>query len=486
MTNRLEAMETPLVEDQVLPDWGTDEDKLRQLPTWSYHKQVKELASCDRVRSAMKGGPLPLTCTTGPAVKWGFLGLASYWSFVIVMPYLAYLKSSCPSTLDSRGFAVCDDALLWGLFALMVLGAIFIQYKCMSYIIPSQLAVTKKFYWFECILFNRFPYAVFATAMSTLLVLALLDAMTNAEILGKAWKTRECHSYQEISHVWDKTLKESVFVRHLPWFIKDLDFAQFVLLAYCFLFLQPLYALINCIPIECGVDYAVGFNSPERTYKFEYNTVYWQRVKTNHGAVLMFLAEACRFEGVVFQDFTYARCKMQDWAEKRIGNWQQRYCNLAHVEMVRAMFRFVQTSIFQNGLQLNVQITLMAITYEATGLLDPSMVFSVVVMILSSLTDLPDMHAFVFLVYSVEIERADMLATIEDISEDTETNNRYKAAVNHELSSMRCLRLRFLIYALIYIYMIVWAACKLYGCFACKHHLWNWGTGCVVLHGVSA
>eukprot|EP00928_Gymnodinium_smaydae_P002909 TRINITY_DN11064_c0_g1_i1.p1 TRINITY_DN11064_c0_g1~~TRINITY_DN11064_c0_g1_i1.p1 ORF type:complete len:486 (+),score=103.10 TRINITY_DN11064_c0_g1_i1:105-1562(+) len=458
-----------------VPEWQTMEPpfewlrKLRAsnaaLPRWAYHDGVaavlQQLEDRSRRGESVPKVP-PLTCTCGPAIKFGWLNLLNVWSYFLIAPCIAYFLCECPS---DNGFATLDDTPLMAVLGIVFLFAAWCQYKCVSVVIVSQLDVTKEFE-FNGFPFNSMHYGVWLLTMTGLMGLNLLDIFTNAEVLGRAVYTATCPSYNEISDVWHNVMHDSSsLVRMIPGW-ESFDFSDIALVFYALMLLQPMFALVASVPTECGVTYQAGFG---KEFKFQYRTLY-DRV-ANHGGVLMMLSEGSRMEAVVFQDAKYTLMKMDIWKDSHKHAWQKNYLHLVTVALGRGVSRFFLKGVLQTALQISLQISLAAIFREATGKIDKQMMFSVVVTMCGMVTDLPDAVDIIQIGWRVlsTLPRSKIME-IED--EDV------RRQCMKERSKILARLVRFAFYMMIYVGCVLWAIGKLYGYFFCPSHLWNVGKGC--------
>jgi len=562
----------------ILPRWACD-DSLRNLT----HQEWNEI---------------PLSRCCGAAIKYAFYNLANVWLLYIAVPIMTYLLCEDP---HNGNFAVLDDTLIWiSVFLVFAPVSIFLQFRCTCYVVPKQLAVTKKFELLG-FPFYKFHYAFWLLCTSVLTVLNLMDLVTNGEVLGRALATRykHCSSYHLISSAWTSVVKQA------PLFHGAIisNFDGTLLAVYLSCLAQPIFALMCKIPLDEGVlidiivsgldyrklhnlrvrpllkllewstqsailelagdglcrlsvqiehgpgleegqveinvklpiwsqsvrntveerlrnrseelasriqsniadiwclrdqgifqvqvdpqrvricpkvAYAIDHQGEEQQYAVLYNA------RTTHHAVLMVLAETSRMEAVLFQDFAYAN-QMLDLMQAgthRDDEWQERFLQLAFVQIQRGVARLFLKGFLQTAFQSSVQITVMALYRHVTaeragnsGVIDGQMLFSVVLTMLGLVTDFPDAIDIIKMVRTVFLA-----ITAEQIEDIKDQNWNLYVRCTDLRRSIQFRAARFVVYMLLYVWVYAWAVLKLWAYFYCDSHLYNLMEGCVTFH----
>lgn len=386
-----------------------------------------------------------------------------------MMPFLAYTLSSCP---DSEGLAVCNNVPLMLLMPIFICNACYTQVKCLASIILPQLQLTNDVELLGLHL-TRFPFKVLVCVASVMTSLCLVNAMTNAEVIGKICRTKECDSYDNISSFWNQLAEQSLIsavVSKVLW-TRKFDFVVEVTFAYMLIAALPLFALAFSVPIEEGVDYKIGEDGEG---KFEYHTFYNQEDNVNHGDVLLLLAEASRMEAVVNQDHKFQYCILDNLANKGQRGWELAMLSAMRKKLARSVVRFFFVATVQNALQTNVQLSVMAVTKEATQVLDTQTCISVTISILSSMADVPDILDLLKLMLHAHAYNLIFRETFASIDED----DRYRLRVLQVRAKVRSLLWRFFFFIFLNFAFVSYSAVKLYGYLYCEHHLIN-GSGCV-------
>eukprot|EP00928_Gymnodinium_smaydae_P036174 TRINITY_DN25319_c0_g4_i1.p1 TRINITY_DN25319_c0_g4~~TRINITY_DN25319_c0_g4_i1.p1 ORF type:complete len:970 (-),score=200.96 TRINITY_DN25319_c0_g4_i1:64-2973(-) len=444
-------------------------EKEAGLPEWAFDKDV--LKVCERTEDGSSPRELaPLMASTcGPGVRWAFRALANHQALFLFMPFFSYLLSSCD---DKGGFATCFDAPLFGILMIHLASAAWIQKKCVESVIVPQLGVAPKFE-LGPLLFNKFPFGLWLGVFTAMQMGCLLDTFTNAEVLGKAMATSECpEAYTRINFIWGKVMSQSVTAKLFGF--TEFDFSNEMVFCYLVMLAQPLFALIYSVPIEKDVSYEVGRADSElfpckdeshghHSQKLHYRTMYDRLIGTTHGNVLMVLAESTRMEAVTFQDRARAQFRLDELKTDRKDEWQLSFIRIVENQLCRGVVRFILVGLVQNAMQLNVQISVLALTKEATGQLDNQILFSVVMSLLNCLGDFPDIIDVTMIVWRARKELFVDELQIESIAEEVKMLQQ----------KVRNLLLRFAIYVLVYVCVICYAVSKMFGVFLCADHILN-------------
>lgn len=435
------------------------------LPAWAYDAGAHELIQRSP-QIVFDDYVLKNFC--GPAIPFAFKALANYTALYALMPLLAYWRSSCP---DGGGFAVCDDTMLYVIFVGFAANAVRMQNNCVGSVLLPQLGLTKEFK-IGGFSFNMFDYRLWIGFMSLATVFNLLDAFTNAEVLGKVWATAECKDYGEISTIWSQVMRDS-FIAHALW-LTAFDWTTEITFAYSLILILPVFALFFSVPIDPDVAYAVGAG------QFEYHTLYEREELTHHGHVLQLLAVSARMEGVVFQDRKYVCHVLDDLARKKTPEWEFRFLMAAHGKMARGALRFFLVATLQNAVQANVQLSLMAVTRAATGGIDVQTCFSVVMSIIGSIFDFPH----ILDVMAVALHKDAFKIIFKEDFSYIAGNEAYHKKVLHAQHRVRLVAVRFAFFMLLNLGFVLLSAAKIWGYIFCESHLMNAG-GCAVHVNVS-
>mmetsp|Transcript_33759 Transcript_33759/g.93271 ORF Transcript_33759/g.93271 Transcript_33759/m.93271 type:complete len:469 (-) Transcript_33759:133-1539(-) len=435
-----------------LMTWGDAESQRLKFPDWAVADEV--LALC---RKDFPDGCIPLTLCCGPAVLWALAGVLNQFMLWLLVPIFAYYWSDCPE--DGKGIAPCTDVFIWVYFVFVCAPVHFYcQAKCVSYIAMPQLAATGRFE-FLGFNFNRHSFWIWFLVLVGVTTASLTDTATNGVLLGRVFKTTQCESYTEIQDLWARVMGQS-FITRIPG-LHHSEVWRICLVSYLLVLVQPLFAIAYCTPwpLNQGVDYSVGEDSPARKFVLQYTTLY-SRVDTNHGMAVQVAASMSRMEAVSFQNQVYTNSRMDRWANSRVTDWEVHYLSLSQSQLHVAIAKFICVGLAQNAIQTNVQTTLVGANYDATGSLDLQMLFSVIMCLTGTLGDFPDALEVLSIV-------AKALKGLVDV-------DRASPKAAELYSRIQWALLRFLLYLAVYLAVTLWSVLKLVAIFACPHHLWNW------------
>ena len=142
-------------------------------------------------------------------------------------------------------------------------------------------------------------------------------------------------------------------------------------------------------------------------------------------------------------------------------------------KLVEGVARFALQGLLQNPVQINLQISRMALSREAAGELDGQLLFSVIMSVLISLAEFPTVFDIIRLPWRAR-------GLLLDEGMDDMSDRKYREEVESLIRGLRWKLIRFCIYMFLYATMLGYTWLKIAGIFFCEHHLLNI-TGCVVM-----
>lgn len=258
----------------------------------------------------------------------------------------------------------------------------------------------------------------------------------------------------------------------------------------------------GCRPVECLVSYEVSTEQECRDVlegavgeKTMYQTCFdiGPHSKTGHGAVLLALADSCRMTSITATRILYAKTKVPMYLRNResgpaFGLMKQ----VAHA----TLYRIALAGMFQTGVQLNLQVTLLGmttlmskiqhsgdaqpVTFNALSsghAVDRQMVFSICVGLFNFFRNFID--ALVAIRWIHNVLQIPEESGLKDFSEET----TFRAQM---VSWRRWLSAMVLAYFAVFLYTMA----KLWGVFQCPYSMFNIN-GCATsemsfcLHGYS-
>jgi hypothetical protein len=252
-----------------------------------------------------------------------------------------------------------------------------------------------------------------------------------------------------------------------------------------------LAALLQAIPKGSGVDYAVVHDAlscddclnSDRKHEQKWVVDYETHLvaKQNHGAALMCLADANGMELVTFDDFAYAMVKANDLHEGR----DDAGSNVAHVvaDHIMSQVRRIAQHTFlsgalTNGLQLNVQLTALAIFQYDRPLSNIKEIQPIISISLSAIALGIKLYQAVRMLWATLL----WLPKVEAL----ESRADHRNASRNELPSSRLREGMKYIFTGVVIctLLVLYAVAKLVALLKCPYSLWN-VTGCYIPAGLS-
>jgi len=278
------------------------------------------------------------------------------------------------------------------------------------------------------------------------------------------------------------------------WFTR-FDLANEFLFLYALIMLQLIFALCACVPIEpiqdgpsCdGLSHDRVERSDSKTSKkTEYKTIYFQRSPVSHGSVLQILAETARLEGVTFQDLTCIELAVKDLIERLHCspnlNYELKILQKIHAKQARLTMRFFFVAVLQTLLQLNVQMSMMAVSRVVTGNTDKQLLLSIFLTIVpAAFMDFPDTVTAGLKIWNF---LQDEHSIFRELKEEEREQNR-ELVSECEAQRLLCywVFVRYCVFMVVYIVLLVFTIMKFFGFFLCRSHILNW-TGCAELPSI--
>eukprot|EP00413_Alexandrium_margalefii_P030935 CAMPEP_0204555092 /NCGR_PEP_ID=MMETSP0661-20131031/28578_1 /ASSEMBLY_ACC=CAM_ASM_000606 /TAXON_ID=109239 /ORGANISM="Alexandrium margalefi, Strain AMGDE01CS-322" /LENGTH=510 /DNA_ID=CAMNT_0051562179 /DNA_START=78 /DNA_END=1610 /DNA_ORIENTATION=- len=478
------AAEDPLREvreNENLAKWGE-----APVPHWLIDEHIAQILKHDEDKGVFE--PMSLDRTCGPAVVWGFTSLVGLTYFLAALPVVGTYIARCPAVEKSYGFATYPELLLWIIFfaplTCIVLAA---QWKITTFVLVPMVQQIRKHKVHDAD--KPLPINAWFIVGSAFTVFNLLDQMTNALFTAKIWATRHCYGYQFIEHTWQETLGQS---KALFW-IKGLglDFACFTAGAYFIqLIVQPIVALCYSVPISnfpWNTDYSIITDAEKQVahYKTLSDNPCDTNDRTTHSSAAVVLAEVNRMEVVVAEDLHYrkALCKSLQVdvmaklhepgaSQEDINNAKYESCDKALevgiAATARGLARFTLRGLLQNAVQVNLQVSMAAISKAVSGPdgVDLFNAISIGVTIVSMFFDVPDIYASLH--FSQEV-----MNQVDAVCQKDQ-DETLRRSLQRKLNHMWWLVLRLWIYGFIYAGLAFLALMKLVMAVGvCEDGTWN-------------
>mmetsp|Transcript_57778 Transcript_57778/g.171904 ORF Transcript_57778/g.171904 Transcript_57778/m.171904 type:complete len:188 (+) Transcript_57778:72-635(+) len=161
------------------PRWDPDAVVDRALPAWAYAAhEAAELSAEDR---------RVLGRTSGPAVKFAALGVLLRSLLWLVTTFAEIALARCPKD-GQKGVGVVaaplDFLTLVGYLVLRGLPQLYCQWKCMQYVIITQLEVTGRFKLIGVPIYHLGDCCLLILS-SLLMCTETLNTLTNGQVMGR-------------------------------------------------------------------------------------------------------------------------------------------------------------------------------------------------------------------------------------------------------------------------------------------------------------
>lgn len=461
--------------------WGaTNRD---QVPEWAYDKEVVELAYNIRRRSS-GNWTVPLGCVCGPAVVWAKLGVFIVVLCWLVAPILAYYNTDCA---EYDGLQPCNNIpLYFTLFFVFIPIELYCQFKCFRQVVIHQLTFVDQpqFLGFK---FKKYPFWIFFLLISSLSCLNLLTTLTNGEVLGRLMATEAFCENQK--YKLEAYFHKSIARSWVSFLGINCDFWFIACFVYALQLSMPLSALLYATPLRFCQEYLCCNKYPKISYKVQFNdsytkdialddirgieeyyTIYHYNKKTNHGQVTMFLATLAGMGAVTHLDnaYTFGRLRESKYKISTKARWRKNYLHAALDPLHHQMVHFLFVGLLRNAFQINVQISLAGINLA----LDPQLVFSIVVTLLSIIVETPYMCGTLRAVvtnYTWYTKSVDLGAGSAQHRIDAEPLKQ------HIFKDM----IYFGVGMLFYVLLIFWSIEKIVALAVCKSHMMDNFVGCI-------
>lgn len=457
-----------------------------ELPAWMEDHLLKVI----RKREGDEAR-IDLNRTAGPALLWGFASLIGLTYFMTALPVIGFYIARCHSDENYDGFAKYPEIILWLIFflplAAIVLAA---QWKSSTFLLVPMLQEIQSRNSSSAARARLLTFRLWYLAMCAFTMFNLLDQMTNALFAAKIYATKQCNGYNKIQEFWEVALQKSVpSIMRGVLFLDYLDFADITVVIYIIqLFVQPIYALIFSWPLNIkAINFKVQLDSNVEPPKFKTISDENENEKdlTDFKSAVMVLAEVNRMEALVSFDLDYRESMIERLMEEA-DQCEEPQHKLKIIEealevglaiLARSAARFALKGLVQNCLQVNLQVSMQAISKASMP--DHFDFFNGVnlgVTMLAVFLDIPDMIQVFGFVHWLQNEVA---THVDEAAEHFEE-------VQARIDTMKWRFTRIKIYAVLYVLMAGYALTKLYmALVVCESGEWNmsdvsWSSnGCV-------
>jgi len=317
------------------------------LPAWAVNSEaeqwLKQKVFCKSWLEVMD--PTDGREVLGPAKRWAYFCLGTLWAFFITFPGLALATRTCPQAGPA-------DIPSWpkGVYFACLAVCLWMEWRCLRYAIArpatdftlAHTCAPFKFLGF------KLTYKKWLALSMFLSVLGHGSISTTGLFMAKAVATDLCPSagaHHSIPGLWRETCMKSLLTRSLS---VQVHFSTLVILAWAFMLLQPLSALLAVVPLSRKPQYTLDFFEPSNVDAMEYKTQF--NAQQNHFTAVVVLADATRMACVA--DACSALVRYQGENDKSFMT-----LNALLAEIKRVVRTFALRSFTESAFQINLQVS---------------------------------------------------------------------------------------------------------------------------------
>lgn len=304
--------------------------------------------------------------------------------------------------------------------------------------------------------------------------------ITDSFFVAASARTDTCNG-EIVTDIWQATLRQSVF-EFLGSSLELVSFHRLVFVVWVFSFIQLAYPWLYSTP-ACGedpVDYVVAFPKPGfeiATEKLQFDNLLGQK-DTNLGNALYALAEGAGLGLLNLHQPWYARYKlitqlqMLEHQEALELDEISKPMGILRGELERGKVRFLLVAVAENAVQINLQITLLAIRRALEDRLHWKMLLSIVTsMIVCTIRVFTCSDLIIF---SGAVQRKVKKRLKEKL------NTEDAQHITEQLTAIKSDTKGFKVIALLYAALLIYALVQLGMTYVCETSVWTI-RGCVDL-----
>lgn len=464
------VQQSPLITPSADPDVDCH-DFTQLMPSWAYKKEVSDLAESPEFR----GSPVPMGLCVGPAVPVARWAVALTGLNTVLLAILIFFSSRCTGRGD-----INYPRWVWSGFVIFVAIRSAMEIFCVRHATVPYIQVTGKFRILGCPASFK-GWCIWAIFLS---LSGCFDAGTDSMVMASALASDWCTD-SRMRRVFAYAMSESVLSR-----ISYVHLSHLILACWALTFLQLIYPLLTAIP-RCGqhVDYQLGAqDSTGKKYRLQYTDMTGTPV--NFGDALFMVAEAAGMGSIQSMTPWFPRDKEKNvrrQASKPGASYDpMRSLNLVRGELRRGLVRFGFVAVFENAVQMNFQVTLLALSrrlHKASNFEKRAFV-SIVFCLICSIIRV--VHLMDLLRFSREVQKAvTEYEEIKDSQDDLDHSPSVFRAdvegwtVSRELKLIQRYVICIWVIAGIFLGLLAYALVKLAAAYICEESVWNLIGGCV-------
>eukprot|EP00930_Biecheleria_cincta_P056616 TRINITY_DN42698_c0_g1_i1.p1 TRINITY_DN42698_c0_g1~~TRINITY_DN42698_c0_g1_i1.p1 ORF type:complete len:526 (-),score=69.81 TRINITY_DN42698_c0_g1_i1:187-1764(-) len=328
----------------------------KELPGWSYADEVAELADLP----IFHNDTVPMGLCVGPAVLAAKAVVVFEFVTVVGLACLAYATSQCTQKCYAE-----YATWVWLVAVPVFVVRLAMEWYCVRFAVIPYIQVCRSFRVLGCCKVSFHPWVVFGTLLS---IINEMDMITDAFFVAVSAKTDTC-SGKTIGTIWQLMLQQSMF-KFLGSWLEWFPFHRVVFVVWVISFIQLAHPWLYSTP-ACGEDpvyYNVAFPEPGckiATKKLQFENLLGQK-DTNLGNALYALAEGSGLGLLNLHQPWYARYKLIAQLAVLENKVSLEFSEISKPlailqgELERGKVRFLLVAVGENAVQIQLQITLLA------------------------------------------------------------------------------------------------------------------------------
>jgi len=433
--------------------FASSPDNWKRLPKWIYNEKVLELAK--------KHAVVPMGCAVGPAMFWGYCANISVWVILVFLPVAVRRYS-----VIADGFPVYNY-WIWVALIPFIVFRLLCEFKCLLY---TTIPCVQVFGAFRA--FGRSMRLDFWLATSLALTfLNIFDHCTDCMFFGVVWKMYDSEA-DVLQAVWHQTMQQSIWQPLMDYTGWGISLRWLFLTSWLFILLQGIVPLILSTPWCDRVDYKVAMKESDPDLKLNFQTLV--NADQNLGDALYSLGEGSGMASLMNHHPYYGVHKIRQLLAIGFKGCAFQ-CAHVHVRggIIRGACRLFLCGLLESVVQINLQLTILAISKHLTGTVSLQTALGAGLSILLTFPRVLDGWQFASVAQQSKREIQQFLEYREDKGDEK--------AIDREFFIVNCFVVFVYIIMAVMVLNLLYAFVKLWAAFHCPNGLFNLLHGCVVI-----
>lgn len=319
-------------------------------PCWAFNEEVVEVAR--RCAHRRPPEPVPLGRVAGPAVRLVLASLVLQATFFFFFMPVTVVVAEC----SSDGYAKVPR--FWYVVLVPLgLACVSLELQALRYTVVPKLQVLQHFRLIYPLSFIKVKAGFWLIQVICLSMLHIINTANIGTFTAMLIKAQACPASEMIDAIWCQVMDQSL----LRFATEQLGLPKIAFAMWTLSFCHWFFAIAASVP-SFGEDahYSVCVEeTPELIAKTQYRVLIG--LESNHGTALFNLAEANGMVGIVDQGLHYAKKKSDLQWNANVSHRNVKCMRHASGAVVRAMQRTILAGGLKNAVQVNMQVTMLAI-----------------------------------------------------------------------------------------------------------------------------